>query len=147
MDRPCNREGCEREAYARCMCKKHYRQWLRKNPGGVKKLDSSELAIEVMPATKAKIVEHAEVCERHAGRIINRLRKQGKCHIGDWLPPANTQGGQWTPVFHAGPGEDAQIDREAHAERALIRRRTRTLANYYKRKPVKFAALLAPLGV
>lgn len=145
--KPCKHEGCEQHAYARAMCKNHYRQWLRKNPGGVRKIDSTELAIQAMPATIGKIMEEAEVCEKHARRIVARLRGQGQSHIGEWLPPAHTQGGQWKPVHHFGPGEDAVIDREAHAIRAINRQRARTLANYYKRKPVSFAALLAPLGV
>lgn len=151
---PCKEEGCEHMSIARRMCSKHWKQWRRKNPTVVMPQDSREQALKAMPATTADIVVRVEISHCWAKKILREMHLAGRCHIGAWREPLNVQGSQWAPIYHAGKGVDAPLDRamtkERSYERSLERnRRNHNLRMAYKRrtKPVAFAALLAPLGV
>lgn len=150
--RPCKEEGCDKLAHTRNMCKPHYNRWYDANREVAKRFDSGQMVLDAMPGTLDKLAQDVGLCREQVRRIVKRLHKAERCHIGAWREPMHVQGSSWLPIFHDGKGIDAVVAPEVKAARTAARARVRCLQNHRKRTgrtamPPKFSALLAPLGV
>lgn len=68
-----------------------------------------KLAItRILPATYAQVVEKTDMDLQSARRTIREMRRLGLCHIGDWQRAIVR--GKFSPIIHAGPGEDVKCE-------------------------------------
>lgn len=119
--RICKRDGCDRLATGRGMCKAHYNAWNRANPGLTIMATNRQALLDAMPATRPQLVEKTGLSESAVRRHLADLTKAGperQAYIHDWVPPLAV-GKKWMALYRQGNGKNKRLTPERKREHNL----------------------------
>lgn len=136
---PCKREGCERPAKSRGMCKSCYECWRKKTPINLSPLDTRKLVLAAMPSTSKAIAKKLELSRARVNVIILALRFEGLAYLDAYHPPEGVRG-NWLAVYARGNRPDAILSREAVRDHARAVRRQQHAAKVAKMAEIRAAA-------
>lgn len=114
----CKHEGCANPVNGRGMCRNHYAQWQRRNPGVTVMASTDDTVLEAMPGTVPQLIERTGMRWNTVMRALERLTKGGpnkRAFIYGHQPPTS-RGQRWLAKYMQGNKANVKLTDEMKAE-------------------------------
>lgn len=121
----CKEQGCGKPVNGRGLCRNHYGQWARRNPGLAASLKSDVLLLEAMPGTNAQLAEKTGLKIETVLKWLKVLNVKGegrRAFISGWAPPL-ALGKNWLAIYSQGTKGDKRLTKAMKHEHHLKMRR------------------------